>query len=251
MKTCVFCGERGGSKEHILAQWMIKKMEAEREEIIVAHTNSTGKMMARPAHKLNNYITKKVCEHCNNNWMSKLETWFQANMGAFIAPEWPVLANEALKLAVPKDDTLARWALKTAIMMNCNSDLDSIKDTEAIEELYKGNIAKDIRAEIAYIEQGRLGKIMSRGFWVMNGDTPVQWQQRHDNKAFHCVMQLNHLAIRIFRCKGAIPMYHSPKRLLPLQVYPERTDPMSVSYRFSTLKEFNDILFLRTFGIMG
>ncbi len=85
MKICSFCGEPGGSVEHIFAQWLIERMKARECPIVVAHRKE-DKIRQRPAHGLRSYTTKAVCGDCNNGWMSNLEGWFQSKRGPYRLP---------------------------------------------------------------------------------------------------------------------------------------------------------------------
>lgn len=251
MKTCVFCGEKAGSKEHIIAQWMITRMGAEKMSIVVAEMDGNGKITERPKHTLNNYTTRAVCNNCNNGWMSTLETWFQSNLGYLVEPAWPKLANDMLNLAAKENHMLAKWALKTAVMMNSNSEMDSIKDNEMRTALFQQYVVNHVYVDIAHIHKRDINKIMSRGFRVTNGNDAPQWQARHDYKAYTCLIQLNHLAIRVFRCVGAEPYYAIKNARIPLRMYPVAYDANSIDYRFHTLREVEQALSLTTNIGMG
>jgi hypothetical protein len=90
MKTCIFCGNSGGSREHIFAQWLIECMEAQPLKIFSAFIDGTGKVSQRPQQTLNNFVTRAVCAECNNGWMSELEQWFKHHMSELVKAEWPV-----------------------------------------------------------------------------------------------------------------------------------------------------------------
>ena len=49
MKICAFCGNPGGNVEHIIAQWLIERMEAKDYPIVVAHRKEDN-LRSRPAH---------------------------------------------------------------------------------------------------------------------------------------------------------------------------------------------------------
>lgn len=245
MKVCAFCGKPGGNVEHIIAQWLIKRMEADDYPVVVAHRKEDS-LKARPAHGLKSYTTKAVCEKCNNGWMSKLEAWFQKTMGPLVEPTWPKLDAELLRLALTERVSLGKWALKTVIMMDANSMMENIVDDATSKALFEGLLVDGLVVEVAHIHEQAVGGLLSRGFWTRNGGHSPQWQVHAGKLAFKAVIQLNHLAIRVFRAPGAHASYYGPNGRLPLRCYPELQNPYTGDYRFHDLNEFDRALELET-----
>jgi len=245
MKTCAFCGRPGGNTEHIIAQWLIERMAATEYPVVVA-LRKEDSLQSRPAHGLKSYTTKAVCDKCNVGWMSGLEAWFQQFMGPLVEAAWPKLAEEILRQALTERESLAKWALKTAIMMDTNAMMENIVDEKTGNDLYEGRIPDGIVVEAGHIHENGVGGILSRGFWVRNGGQPPQWQEHVDKKAFKAVIQLNHLAIRIFRAPSARPSWYGPNGSLPLRCYPEAQNPYDGDFRFHDLLEFDRVLELET-----
>jgi len=247
MGTCIFCGDKGGSAEHIIAQWLIKRMGVEKRKITVAAIDGVGNRTERSSHTLFNYTTKNVCSLCNNGWMSELEVWFQRNMGFFVERKWPALANEHIKVVLAESGMLAAWCLKTALTMNNNSLQKSISDEEMVEGLRLKFIVNDVYVDMAYIESSDVSHIMSKGFRLGNGSPIAKWQTRGDGRAYTCIIQLNHLALRVYRCSGADPFYRTIRKRIPYRLYPATIiDPHTLDYRFDTLRDFEDSLVLKT-----
>jgi hypothetical protein len=211
MKVCVFCGRPGGNVEHIIAQWLIDRMQA-REYPIVVGLRREDSLKSRPAHRLNTYTTKCVCETCNNGWMSELESWSQRNLGSLVEPDWPKLAAEMLKHGLSENEQLARWSLKTAITMDQNTLTRNVIDESYAKALAAGELPADLIVEIGDIADGGVGGIVSQGFWVRNGGRPPEWQEHKEKQAFKVVIQLNHLAIRVFRAPSARATYLCSER---------------------------------------
>lgn len=245
MKICTFCGNPGGNVEHIFAQWMIERMDAKEYPIVVAHRKEDS-LRNRPAHGLKSYTTKAVCDKCNNGWMSQLEGWFQRSMGPLVEPTWPKLAGEVLRLALAEKESLAKWTLKTVIMMDTNTMMENIVDDATGIALFEGRIAEGLVVDVAHIHEKAVGGMLSRGFWVRNGGRHPQWQVHAGKMAFKAVIQLNHLAIRVFRAPGARPSYDAPNGRLPLRCYPESQNPYTGDFRFHDLQEFDRVLELET-----
>jgi len=245
MKVCAFCGNPGGNLEHIIAQWLIDRMEAHDYPIVVAHQKEDS-LRSRPVHRLNTYTSKSVCDKCNNGWMSELEIWFQRTMGLLVEPAWPKMATEALTQALVDREVLAKWALKTVIMMDSNAMMNNIVDGKTPHDLYAGKISDGLIVELAHIHEKGVGGILSQGFWVRNGGRPPQWQEHKDKMAFKAVIQLNHLAIRVFRSPSAQASYYGPNGRLPLRCYPGAQNPYDGDFRFHDLREFDRVLELET-----
>ncbi|MCB1209930.1 MAG: hypothetical protein KDK97_11410, partial [Verrucomicrobiales bacterium] len=159
---------------------------------------------------------------------------------------WPKLACEILRLALPEKEMLAKWALKTVIMMDTNSMMENVVDGATARALYEGRIAEGLVVEVAQIHEKAVGGVLSHGFWVRNGGNSPQWQVHEGKMAFKAVIQLNHLAIRVFRAPGAHPSYYGPNGRLPLRCYPESQKPDDVDFRFHDLWEFDRVLELET-----
>lgn len=248
MKICAFCGKPGGNLEHIIAKWLIERMEAKDYPVVVALRRQDS-LTTRAPHTLNTYATKSICKECNNGWMSELETWFQQNMGTLVEPEWSPLANDRLRLALKEKHLLAKWALKTAVMMDTNTLADNVITAAAAHELYDDKIPDDIIVDVGCVRDKNVGGIVSRGFWIKNADNPPAWQVHKEKLAFKVVIQLNHLAIRVFRAPRTKATYFAPNKQLPLRVYPETLNPDSIDYRFRDLFEFDAVLLLETGGL--
>jgi hypothetical protein len=223
-------------------------MEAKDFPVVVG-LRKEDSLTARPSHTLNSYVTKSVCEACNIGWMSELESWFQQNMGPLVEPSWPRFANDHLRLALKQRGFLARWALKTAVMMDSNTLADSVVSSAMARELYEDKLANEIMVDIGYMHDRNVGGIISQGFWVMNASNVPAWQQHSEKLAFKVVIQLNHLAIRLLRAPSAKVTYYAPDKRLPLRAYPDTLDPDTVNYHFHNLFEFDEALVLQTTGL--
>jgi hypothetical protein len=248
MSICVFCGDKGSSAEHIVAQWLIKRMGVKKSHTItVSSKDGLGNETKRPAHNLLKYTTKNVCEKCNNGWMSSLENWFKYNMGFFVEPTWPILAEDHIRAALPTTSDLAAWCLKTAVVMSNNSSYRTIHDGEMIKGLRLGYVVNDVYVDMARIETPDVSHIMSKGFRIGNGSPVAKWFSRKDDRAYTCIIQLNHLALRVYRCPGADPFYRSIRKRIPYRLFPSTpVDPHTIDYRFDTLLDFEDALVLKT-----
>lgn len=245
MKLCVFCGNPGGNREHIIAQWLVERMGAVDYPVVIAHRKEDA-IKSRPPHLLNTYITKSVCRACNNGWMSDLEGWFKTNLGMLVEPTWPKMANELIRSALVEKEMLAKWALKTVIMMDANSMMEAVTAPELGTSLYTGHLPPEMVVEIGFMQEKAVGGLLTHGFWMRNGANPVSWQKHKSGQSFKAVIQMNHLAIRVFRAPNTHASYLATNARLPLRCYPASQDPNTVDFRFHDVMEFDQNLELET-----
>jgi hypothetical protein len=60
---------------------------------------------------------------------------------------------------------------------------------------------------LAFIDSAEVAVISSQGFWTYNGPGGRAWQTHSGGMGFKFVLQLNHLAIRVFCTPEARPLY--------------------------------------------
>ena len=111
---CLACGITASreSREHVFSRWLLERFGSLNLVMGLARHLSNGtNPSVRREYRLDSFKLKKICESCNNGWMSKLESDAKPLILGLISKE---LAIEALS-----DDErclLARWAGKTAII---------------------------------------------------------------------------------------------------------------------------------------
>jgi hypothetical protein len=112
-RQCIFCGiARKMSKEHVVAQWMhpilptspINKISA----VEFKETNPAEWKQFSTARQGNSFnkTTTKVCEVCNNGWMSLLEIEVRSIIT-------PLILGQRASLSPEQQAVLARWGAKT------------------------------------------------------------------------------------------------------------------------------------------
>jgi len=103
MRTCIFCGERAGSREHLWPKWILDMVRPRRIGGFIGL--STGLEFERE------FIVRSVCSACNSGWMSDLETANMPVMG-------PMIDDKSIALYENERGKIAAWALKTAMLMD-------------------------------------------------------------------------------------------------------------------------------------
>jgi hypothetical protein len=117
-RQCIYCSQEGTSKEHVWPKW-IRKHAAEVMGIDPANTQKYWGAQeqkgtpptvhgGRKGGSRLTLTTKRICEPCNNNWMSQLED-------DAIPLLTPVIEGKSRQLSVPEQRVLAAWTTKTAL----------------------------------------------------------------------------------------------------------------------------------------
>lgn len=242
MKLCVFCGETGGSEEHIISKSVQRRMQIADAEIEVGVREEEGDGEFRPAHMLNAFVTKRVCDACNRGWMSQLEADFLAVTGPLIEPEWPRLADEFVDEAIKQSDVIARWTVKTTITANLAGKLKRAIPDEIATAVYQGTLPHSLTVKLAHIRRREaIAVVINRGFWFVDG-AKKRWRGAESGRSFDVLFQLNHLAIRAINAPGAQLGYVDPEKGFPLTAFPEARQLRFGGYTFETLADFENIL---------
>ena len=99
MRTCMFCGNRGMSREDAWPLWLLKRVGANgRGESVVERGRQEPRSwrVARAGVRV-----RLVCGECNNGWMSDLETRVKPVIE-------PLLEDSAVVLSTDDRKTLPR-----------------------------------------------------------------------------------------------------------------------------------------------
>jgi len=113
-KICIFCGEGGPfTAEHVLPEWIADLLKIQRVSI----TPSRMGQPLKPWFAVGSFgsTVKRVCEACNNGWMSDLESDAKPILSRMILPTEPVLLSPDAQMIV------AAWLWKLAIVFEHQS----------------------------------------------------------------------------------------------------------------------------------
>lgn len=111
--TCAFCdGDGKLTREHVWPQWVRSSLDhpagpgTATRTIIRPSGTEERSYKTRPA----NVVVKSVCEECNGGWMSALEESAKPVL-------LPMIEDRgAVTLSVGEAETVATWAIKTALV---------------------------------------------------------------------------------------------------------------------------------------
>lgn len=121
MKTCIFCQGtlEKASDEHVLPQWLLDYLKIRGENISPTHYSLEGgvDVVSTRRHKSDNLVEGRVCSRCNNGWMSSLEGEAKPLLVPLMEAE-----KEVVELKPDERLRVARWAFKTAIVLNSASN---------------------------------------------------------------------------------------------------------------------------------
>src|SRR5579862_8405719 len=105
MVECIFCTNAANSEEDIWPQWILRRVKT-----LQPIRRQIGNAPARLT-KSRRIKVKTVCDKCNNQWMSRLETENLAIIGS-------LLDNHKSVLNKSQQESLTVWAVKTAMALD-------------------------------------------------------------------------------------------------------------------------------------
>ena len=121
-RACIFCdGPLTGvrAKEHGIPKWLMAYLGIKENRLSLAVAQSVDNViLVERKVDAESFVEGRVCEICNNGWMSDLET---ASMD-FLKP---LIEGERNVLTLSDDErtTLAKWATKTGYVISHASPL--------------------------------------------------------------------------------------------------------------------------------
>jgi hypothetical protein len=108
MRSCIFCGVRGLTKEHVLPRWLSEVLPGEGEFVVErVHEPRNGIQSSSDwSAPALNLTARCACADCNNGWMSDLEEAAKPHLT-------PMIHGRATSLSRDVQTTLALWLVKT------------------------------------------------------------------------------------------------------------------------------------------
>jgi hypothetical protein len=139
VKDCIFCGAKGGSKEHIIADWLknfIPKTNLNYESLKgTVHTTHTDEKLKTRGGDFYSRTVRCVCDACNNGWMAKIQDE--------VKPIVTQMLKGDLDLTDEQQAVLAKW-IAMAVICSEYDHPDMVTVTQQQREmLYKSGIVPD------------------------------------------------------------------------------------------------------------
>lgn len=121
--TCIFCKSITGfrAKEHVVPQWALDEFDLRNNYVQPTHFSEGGEIVSDRLHTFNAMIAGRVCEQCNNGWMSDLESENRR-----LITELGHGRRDIFGLHDEAAIGLARWAFKTALVLSAASNYRKI-----------------------------------------------------------------------------------------------------------------------------
>jgi hypothetical protein len=115
--SCAFCGcDSTLTKEHVFPEWVRPYLQGDGDgthrRTEIRKTGATSR--SRPA-KPATLTVRSVCAACNNGWMSRLEGSAKRHL-------LPLIKGRESTLLPPARQTIATWAVKTALVAGSKFD---------------------------------------------------------------------------------------------------------------------------------
>jgi hypothetical protein len=212
-----------------------------------AHFSQGEGLKFRPLIKCEHLKTKQVCKTCNSGWMSELEAWAPEHFGQCVEPNWRPEQFQQIEAVRHEPRQIIRWLLKTAIIIERALPKGTMtKVVPALNPVARGmEDPTDFYVWSSYVHEPGFDLHVLRGFPVWNGGV-LQFQVHKQSMDFG--IQLNHLALRLFRCPSAGPyvkaavVYPDGSRAMPLSL----TEKVSCSFHhvhvYPSFRYFMDAL---------
>jgi hypothetical protein len=187
-RTCIFCGAKADSKEHIFPDW-INQLILTTDFEGMAFTIERGKLIEQRTHracKAAHVSARIVCGDCNHGWMSNLEGAARPLLG-------PLMVGEQTRLTTEQQLLAAHWAVKTAMVgeaIQYHRNSFSQEDRDIV----RGQGRPPLRARVsiaAYAMDEPFATQYSRGLGkVLRNGTPFLDFYSHTIQVLHLVFSV-------------------------------------------------------------
>lgn len=113
MRTCVFCGEAGVTREHLLPNWLNGVIRDELGFTVSQRDDSHEVVRSWQKVRLDD-VGRFVCRECNTGWLSELESQSMVLITR-------LLQGRRTLLSGPRQHLVATWAYKTLLLKSIGS----------------------------------------------------------------------------------------------------------------------------------
>ena len=200
-KTCLFCNQAIAgrkSNEHIFPQWLLDHFGIRKTKVTPTHRSFIDYVIKSiRKHTLNKFLAGKICQECNNGWMSELENSAKENI-INLAENKKAVTD----LKPEERFILARWTIKTALVLNSGSNFLKNVPKEHYHYIFK---QKDkIPKNVAVFAQQHM--YTEKFFWIQGS----QWTVTGKNasldkeleiivltKSYKIALQFGHLMLLV------------------------------------------------------
>lgn len=138
--SCVFCGGKSPSDEHVFPQWLGKRLKFPCNQSIQSSRVAEyidGKLsyyhvVKKSRNHISSKTTRKICKNCNNGWLGRIEN--------DLIPIYEKIINYELSLNQDEQLQLASWAYLLALKWDLMETKISGYRSEHYDEFYQNKI---------------------------------------------------------------------------------------------------------------
>jgi hypothetical protein len=206
-EVCVFCKSNNKSQEHLFSKWLRdyfpnKQLSYHLHTARIDEDYSEALQSGTQIKKETLYglVTYKVCEKCNNTWLSKLEEKVKGiltnNSAALVTKIAP------LNLSPDNSHALAKWLCIKALLLTERTNLFASYPSSAFQPLYDGNIQTGFLFEVAEFNDYDFDYQITSGIENFKGSInvkrmPMATAQEIAKDFFKVSIQIGQLVFRI------------------------------------------------------
>ena len=191
-ENCPFCGGDGPySNEHIVPQWLLDVLDIRDLKIATTHMGTFGGVVSRRGPmQMSNFVNGRICAGCNNGWMSRLEAEVKPFVEALLNLDTSVLPQ-----LQPLSVGLARWSLKTALVLNHQSNYRRLAPPTQYRDVCASVMPKGVTVNMGLTRD-------DSDFQFRQGQTvmaigPPEEVKRATAEAYKITFQFRHLLVRV------------------------------------------------------
>jgi hypothetical protein len=196
-RKCIFCGNKGDlSNEHIFPQWLLQEFNISKSKLHMVH-NNFGVNLSERKLTFNNFVNGLVCKTCNNGWMSQLEDRVKTTLISLMNFEL-----ESIEMLKKNHKDIAKWAIKTAMVLNYGTNYRKIIPRRHLRLFYNGIIPATLFVNISFItnidkEESDFSWIQSQDLLHIGSDTQRMIKDVRFKDMYRISMRFRHLLIKV------------------------------------------------------
>ena len=241
-RTCIFCGQPAGSKEHVFPNWLNSVLPSlaagEKAEWGYSESKPAAEFELRSWTKPNiaSQVTKHVCHDCNTGWMAEME-------GRIKPLITPLILGQSKTFSRHEQIEIGRWAVKTAMVLEMtNRDANHFPFEQTQLMHGKNGISPP---HLCVFSGAVIGDIPPIGFYYMGAASPEDWPISMTVHFY--TIQMGTLVLQVCRPDPLIPEYNvwneSPlaldRELSLIPPLPSHTWPPKAPMEMSDLLDYS------------
>ena len=202
-RECVFCGLKELSKEHIIAEWLLKELGIWEQDVQMSHVNFVCTISERK-HTFSKLVNGLVCVKCNNEWMSSLESLCKEHIKNLmflekIEAELPYIQKNC--------SDISSWAFKNAILLNSAVNYRTLVPDSHYKALFAGQIPPNVHIDLSLtLDESIIGWRQSVPSLIIRpANVPLDMQRLASS--YNITFQFRHLLIKTVFLNSSMNTY--------------------------------------------